>query len=96
LYVSCHCPPEAESKYITELAKWNSPASKKEELIAQSTALKAQTQATALESQLCRALKKAPELQKESCEKYLGLYASVPQSAVLKQLWDAAQKILKG
>ncbi len=96
MYVPCRCPPEAENKYLAELAKWSSVPSKKQELLDKAEALKTASQATALESQLCRALKKESSLQKDSIEKYLGLYAAVPQDAVLKQLWDAAQKILKG
>ncbi len=48
---------------------------------------------TLLESQLCRQLKKETvHARGEGCEKYLALYASVPQESVLKALWEAAQE----
>ena len=66
------------------------------DLVEETEKLIDQCQATALESQLARSLRKPEDQQKASVKKYLTLYATVKQSAVLAQLWAAAQVLNKG
>ena len=55
----------------------------------------ASAQCTALESQLCRCLRKDTSEQQSSIKKYLAMYADVPPASVHKTLWAAAQQFMK-
>ena len=54
------------------------------------------SQTTSFESQLCRSLKKPLAEQTSSITKYMALYAHVPPTAVLPQIWLRAQVIVHG
>ena len=57
--------------------------------------LKEATQATYLESQLCRSFRKSGgDAISESTRKCMSIYAAVKQDAVLPVLWAEAQKVL--
>ena len=82
-----------------ELSKWSITLvglEAAESLVKQAGSVGDSTQITALESQLCRCLRKDPGAQKEALTKYLSKYANVSQADVLPQLWQAAQTVLKG
>ena len=70
--------------YKVELAKFGANS-----MTPKAEVLASEAQATMLESQLCRQLRKPKEQQ--SIVKYLGLYATVPPSKVHPTLWEAAQ-----
>ncbi len=54
------------------------------------------SQATVLESQLIRSMKKPLDQQGKAVTKYMTLYAHVPRVQVITQIWDRAQQILHG
>ena len=88
---------QGEDAYTVELNKWGCGDRKDLELLKLSVELAPKSQATYLESQLCRAFKKEGEAAvKAAVVKYLGSYAHVPELHVLPQLWSKAQQVLKG
>jgi hypothetical protein len=85
---------DALDTYDQELAKWGAEAMRDDGLVTKLNETSDFAQVTAFESHLCRCLRKPVEAQLESVQKYMTLFASVPSSAVLPQLWKAAQDIL--
>jgi hypothetical protein len=90
------CHTQALKSYRSELAKYSAEGNIDDKLVKQVEKIIDDSQRTAFESQLCRALKKPPELQHVAVQKYAGLYAStVPPSTIVPVLWQAAQAVLK-
>ncbi len=85
---------QALTTYMAELSKWGAADRKDDAMIAKLQELCSLSQCTAFESQLCRSLRKDAALVQEAVVRYCGIYAAVPGSSVLPQLWDAAQEHL--
>jgi hypothetical protein len=81
--------------YKGELSKWGI-TDYAEHLEQEATHLQNLSQCSAFETQLVRVFKKPLAEQTASVEKYLTLYAAVSPRDVCIQLWDHAQKLLKG
>jgi len=84
---------QAIEAYKKECSKWGGGLN--DGVLQAAGDLISASQVTALESQLCRCLKKPKDEQYEAIAKYLGIYAQVPPQSVLTVLWDAAQGVLK-
>ena len=85
---------QALETYKTELAKYNASASLNKSLVDKLELTVKVAQATALESQLVRSLRKAQTERKKSVQKYYSVYANVPETDVQPFFWAAAQKLL--
>ncbi len=80
--------------YRSELAKYGVDKVN-QDLLSAVEVVQSHSQCTAFESHLARVLKKDPSLQAEGITKYVGMFANVPPSDVLPQLWQASQNALK-
>ena len=81
-------------KYTADIGKiGDGSANANADLVKRATDAVALSQATSFESQLCRTLLKTDADAKQTgVRKYLVLYASVSQTAVLDQIWTESQK----
>ena len=90
---------QAIKVYKTELAKYGKAADPDKSLIQSAEDVIIEAQCTTLESHLCRALRKPEDQRASSCNKYLGLFATVPPSSVQPQVMEKAEALrqaLKG
>ncbi len=90
------CSLQVLTAYRVELVRWGAEKLENERLVARIDELSNQAHATALEGNLCRALKKANESEiEEACKKWLAHFADAKPDLVHATLWTSARKAAK-